>query len=83
MCEEKLKVCKYCGKELPISEFHKQRLSKDGYQTVCKACKANRPVKDFVNSKLANFSPRELIDELKGRGYHGSLVYTEKHVINI
>ena len=32
------KICKKCGRELPLSEFHKQKGTKDGYRNVCKEC---------------------------------------------
>jgi len=34
----KTKVCNKCGKEKPISEFHKNRNSKDGLNSWCKKC---------------------------------------------
>lgn len=33
------KICKRCGRELPISEFYKDRTKKDGLQLWCKECK--------------------------------------------
>lgn len=32
------KICKCCHKELPLSEFNKNRNSKDGLQDKCRAC---------------------------------------------
>lgn len=32
------KVCKKCGRELPLSEFHKNKGHKDGHLNVCKEC---------------------------------------------
>lgn len=88
MCEEKLeqtKVCAKCGRTLPLESFRKHHLSKDGYSKICKACKANNINHDITNAnpKLAEFTPRELIDELKARGYYGTLTYVEKHIINV
>lgn len=36
------KVCKDCGKELPIEMFQRQARSKDGYMHICKDCKQKR-----------------------------------------
>ena len=33
------KVCKICGIEKEITEYHKQGISKDGYRCVCKKCR--------------------------------------------
>lgn len=83
MCEEKhvsTKVCACCGNELPITAFNKHGRSNDGYETICRACKAKA---DNGNPELAKFSPRELIEELKCRGYHGTLKYVQYHSINV
>ena len=37
--------------------------------------------KVFSNPELARFTPRQLIDDLKARGYSGQLKYT--HTINL
>lgn len=39
--EEKTKVCMKCGRELPLSEFPRNALSKDGHINTCKTCKAS------------------------------------------
>ena len=36
--EKGTKVCSRCGRELPVSEFHKNKSSKDGLQYYCKKC---------------------------------------------
>ena len=38
----KTKVCKDCGRELPIDEFQRQTKSKDGYMHICRECKQKR-----------------------------------------
>lgn len=77
------KVCKVCGKELPLSEFRKSLLVPNGIAT-CKKC-VNEKIKKTklfkettgsTNSELAKFTPRELIEELKSRGYKGKLYVT-------
>ena len=73
------KICRICGQEKPLSEFPKNSQCKDGFDTRCKCCanaytKANRAKrKGGGNPKLADITPRELIEELKYRGYTGTL----------
>lgn len=77
------KVCKVCGQELPLSEFRKSLLVPNGIAT-CKKCvnekiKKTKLLKETTgstNSKLAKFTPKELIEELKSRGYKGKLYVT-------
>lgn len=33
------KKCSKCGRELPLSEFHKFKRSIDGHQAYCKQCR--------------------------------------------
>lgn len=87
MGENLTKVCVTCGRELPISEFHKNVKTKDGFQSKCKNCtreynksyyrkesKARISLtKIYSNPELAKFQPRELIAELRARGYSGEL----------
>lgn len=77
------KVCKVCGKELPLSKFGKSLLVPNGIPT-CKKC-VNEKIKKTklfkettgsTNTELAKFTPRELIEELKSRGYKGKLYVT-------
>lgn len=77
------KVCKVCGQELPLSEFRKSLLVPNGIAT-CKKCvnekiKKTKLLKETTgstNTELAKFTPRELIEELKSRGYKGKLYVT-------
>lgn len=81
----KTKVCTTCGIEFPITEFYPKRGSSDGYQHQCKECHKEScrrsyakkkqatlgcysPVKTY-NEELQKFTPRELLAELKARGY--------------
>ena len=36
--KEKTKTCRRCGRTLPIEEFSKNRMSRDGYLYRCKDC---------------------------------------------
>ena len=74
--------CKCCGRELPASEFTKTNL---GVLKTCKECigrkhaaahirkKLDIEQKTFVEEarklRLEDFTPRELLAELKRRGY--------------
>jgi ribosome-binding protein aMBF1 (putative translation factor) len=96
--EQETKVCRCCGRELPIGNFKKGRW---GYVSVCNECdkqhraenrqaridKAKQKVEDVRAENrqlcLSDFSPRELMLELKRRVYEGKLVYTETHTIDL
>jgi len=83
MEENNTKKCSCCGKELPLSEFNKCARNLDGLQYVCRTCqnervrqsriKKNNLLSDTSNPSLAEFTPRQLIEELKARGYKGKL----------
>ena len=38
MTDEQTKVCTRCGRELPLSEFNKHKITKDGLNHQCKSC---------------------------------------------
>lgn len=77
------KVCKVCGQELPLSEFRKSPFTTNGIAT-CNKCISDKIKKTKLfnrtesnsNSELAKFTPKELIGELKSRGYKGKLYVT-------
>lgn len=86
------KICRVCGKEKPISEFGKNSLYKDGLDSRCKDCrnayakgqyrdKHIPKTKSNANPALTNFTPRELIEELRARGYKGTLTFTKQIVL--
>ena len=92
------KVCKCCGRELPINNFKKGRW---GYVSVCLECdkqhraenkqsridRAKQKIEDVRAENrqlcLADFTPRELIERLRDLGYTGKLNYVETHVIDL
>lgn len=85
------KVCKVCGKELPITEFRKTPICPNGVNT-CNKCSVrkraeNKERKEVfegggkTDTELSRFTPRELIEELKMRGYKGTLTYTREIVL--
>lgn len=82
------RVCKVCGKELPIEAFRKNIT---GYTHVCNDCvnakrkktkedkallaDTDRRVQEALQMRLEDFTPRQLGEELKRRGYVGVLSY--------
>lgn len=96
------KICKVCGRELPISEFKKTGMSPNGIRTCNKCCaEKSRMAKEAkaiakekedgigntpsnqseCNPALAGFSTRSLIEELRARGYSGTLIFKKEIVI--
>lgn len=74
------KRCARCGNVLPLSDFHKG-------SAYCKECRKviskeyNRKKSLMMkqgNPALKDFTPRELIDELRFRGYRGELIFEQK-----
>lgn len=88
--EIKTKRCPKCGRELPLSEFYVKNSAADGLQPWCKECQKTASHNRFANRfdsmahykgcnpELGRFTPRQLIDELKNRGYTGELQYVQK-----
>lgn len=93
------KICKCCGKELPQEEFSKNAVGYTSVCKQCnsenrrKAALNRKPIQpiqkleeSLANAKamrLAEFTPRELMKELKKRGYEGKLRYIEVHEVDI
>lgn len=94
--EMETKVCKVCGKELPISSFARTKI---GLLHTCKECVRQNQIKAKLDKKLAkmkkddvatarklrlcDFEPNELMAELSRRGYEGKLSYTKTYTIDI
>ena len=81
------KKCTKCHRTLHISNFSANRLSKDGYSNICKEClhliKTEAWKKDDAepmsdDGPLSIFTPRQLMEELRRRGYSGTLAFTQK-----
>lgn len=79
-------VCKECGRTLPLEDFQRRRYGKR--DKVCKACRAEKirvgmatgkekkdlPAQEPVEIlKTADFSDAALLEELRRRGYKGSV----------
>ena len=80
-------ICKRCGQEKPLEEFYNNR---HGVSQVCRECARKKRHETMAKRyaaqralSLADFQPRELMAELKRRGYEGTLTFTETHVIDI
>lgn len=92
------KVCKKCGRELPVDQFGKHARTKDGLQPLCKDCRSaavkgktlhkhtpdDRPVLKPDNViTLAQATDAELCHELAQRGWTGELSRIEKRRISL
>lgn len=94
-----MKICKKCGRELPLEAFGKSSRSLDGLRDYCKEC-VNRQQRDEYarrkakeqgistetpmgggNKALKDFTPRELLKELKSRGYIWENMYVKRKVV--
>lgn len=82
------KICKKCGRELPVDAFNAHKRTRDGLQPYCKECqaeivKAGRARRKAqaaedpaeVTPALAAFTDDELMSELKARGYFWKDLY--------
>ena len=75
------KVCKRCGQEKPLADFPEGRWGK---QDICRDCrypksgkhrnyKTPTPAVPVPLLKISAYSDQELLDELKARGWSGTL----------
>jgi len=92
------KVCRCCGRELPINNFKNGRY---GIVSVCLDCdkkhriekrqarldEQKKKVEDVRAENrqlcLKDFTARELMEELKRRGFEGKITYVETHTIDL
>lgn len=82
------KTCTECGKLMTLDHFRIIHHAADGHANICKECarERRRQKKDEFtptpsgggNAELAKFTPRELIEELRSRGYSGKLTITRE-----
>lgn len=80
---EPMKVCKGCGRNLPLSAFALHDKSKDGHMSECKECRRRKSSKASKGNPLEKFTARELMHELNRRGYDGEISYVEVHKIRL
>ena len=60
----KMKICKYCQRELPLKCFNKNKNNKDHLSYYCKECTKEKKNLYFYNQGN-EFYERVIIDELK------------------
>lgn len=60
------KKCKCCGKELPLTAFYKRSR---GYRNICISCLRNS---NGITERFKDFTDRDLMEELRSRGYKGT-----------
>jgi hypothetical protein len=85
-------VCVKCEQELPIASFY-TNMSALGHEKTCKQCRKAAMRHNYMkkygimpdnvdlNSPVSKFSSRELIAELRRRGYEGKLYYRQEIVL--
>lgn len=78
------KVCKCCGKELPLIKFYKNNATKDKHDNTCKECRKQKMAKNNktpqpgikATFRISDFEDNQLFAELRRRGYSGELHYS-------
>ena len=98
MEQETLKTCKCCGRTLDISNFKKGRWGYTSICNECETRHRREKRQQRISERkqkvedvraenrqlcLSDFTPRELMAELKRRGYEGKLTYIETHTIDL
>lgn len=76
MENKQTKTCPRCGRTLPVENFYKR--SNGQIFTYCKECvkvinSARRITPPDSENPLSAYTPRQLMQELKRRGYTGKL----------
>ena len=71
------KKCKCCGKELPLTMFNKRGV---GYRNICISCERSE---SGASEKFKQFTSRELMEELRSRGFKGTFKRMKVETITI
>jgi hypothetical protein len=88
------KRCRACGIEKPIEDFSPNKNAKDGRSHVCKSCLSQIKSRSHKHQTatladgtrvvgLEAYTPRQLMLELKRRGYDGELNVVERKTIRL
>lgn len=79
--------CKKCNSKATIEYARKRKEREKAQKIENERVEFEKKYKIYTNRELAKFTPRELILELKARGYVGTLLYEEvivnKHFIDL
>lgn len=64
-----MKTCTRCGRLLPLSNFHRDKISEDGHYYVCKECRRRLYYEERggIDKQLRRFSTEDLRKELARR----------------
>lgn len=69
-----IKVCNSCGEEKGLSEYHKDKRSKDGVCSMCKTCRCARTASWQENQKTTN--PLQYTRRRKSNNYKSKYGHT-------
>ena len=79
--------CKSCQRKKAAESARKRREKEKARKVVEERAEFEKKYKIYTNRELAKFTPRDLMLELKARGYEGELVFREvkvtEHRINL
>lgn len=64
--EKGTKICSKCKRELPISEFYKDKSRSDGLRSTCKDCTKNN-VKEYRNTEKGKLNNKKRLHEWQDR----------------
>lgn len=73
--------CRDCAREYWNEYYERQKQKKTGVVVRAQPMTAISAGKPNPNPKLAEFQPRELIDELRARNYKGKLYITREIIV--
>lgn len=59
------KICRECGRELPIGDFYVNDMSKDGHRNICKHCYIERKMQKRTNDPDHQVKHRTEMHEMK------------------